>query len=596
MGVRGRRLVAFALVGIQSCLLAWGAIRQSPTCNEVAHLVAGLSYWDFGRFDVYRVNPPLTKMIAALPVLAAHPRADWTSFYESPGARPEFEMGKDFVAANGERSLWLVSIARWSCIPFAWLGAWSCYSWARDLYGGTAGLLALTLWTFCPNILAHAQLVTPDAGATAFGLAASYSLWCWLKKPVWNRAILAGCLLGLAELTKFTWIVLFALWPVTWVGCRLTNRRFRAQFALWCQEGFQLSVALLLALNVINLGYGFEGSFQRLDSLPFVSRTLGKTNLVEGLVTVQPGSNRFADCWLGCLPVPLPRNFVIGLDLQKKDLEHFSQPSYLHGQFRERGWWYYYVYAAAIKIPLGTWLLFLLAAFTSPKWRQGERNWTNCWRDILAVGGPLVTLVAIVSSQTGLTSHFRYALPALPFAFILASRVAKVFEEDYFWPKLLVAASLSWSMMSSLWIYPHSLSYFNEFVGGPNGGADHLLGSNLDWGQDLLFLRDWLAAHPEAKPLRLVYYGPVDPRDMGFGQFRQTLVEANGQRNQDKRNPKPEWLAISVELLRQAAAGVPPDLRPWNADQPVQSGLLVSRRPDAQAGYSIHVYRPETAP
>jgi hypothetical protein len=133
------RWSALTIVAVQTALLGWGAVRQSPTYNEVAHLVAGVSYWQFGRFDVYRVDPPLTRLVAALPVVAAQPRTDWKVFDE--GARPEFELAKDFVAANGERSLWLYTIARWACIPFSWLGAWICFRWGRELYGSTAGLL-----------------------------------------------------------------------------------------------------------------------------------------------------------------------------------------------------------------------------------------------------------------------------------------------------------------------------------------------------------------------------------------------------------------------------------------------------------------------
>ncbi len=42
------------------------------------------------------------------------------------------------------------------------------------LYGSTAGLLSLTLWVFCPNILAHARLITTDVAATSMGVLATY--------------------------------------------------------------------------------------------------------------------------------------------------------------------------------------------------------------------------------------------------------------------------------------------------------------------------------------------------------------------------------------------------------------------------------------
>src|SRR5207247_908053 len=73
-----------------------------------------------------------------------------------------------------------------------------------------------------------------------------------------------------------------------------------------------------------------------------------------------------------------------------------------------------------------------------------------------------------------------------------------------------------WSVVSSLCVYPHSLSYFNEFVGGPCNGHLHLLESNVAWGQDLIFLRRWIDQHPEAKPLRLASFGRVDPRILGI--------------------------------------------------------------------------------
>jgi hypothetical protein len=54
-----------------------------------------------------------------------------------------------------------------------------------------------------------------------------------------------------------------------------------------------------------------------------------------------------------------------------------------------------------------------------------------------------------------------------------------------------VAGFFCWFLASSLWIYPHSLSYFNETVGGPLNGSKHLLGSSVDWGQDLFYAREW---------------------------------------------------------------------------------------------------------
>ncbi|MBA3314633.1 MAG: hypothetical protein H0T47_15270 [Planctomycetaceae bacterium] len=172
------------LLSIHAGLLAYAATRHSPTLNEPGHLVAGLSYWEFGRFEVYRVNPPLTRLVAALPVLAAGYEMDWSRFHDGPGARPEFALGEDFVKANGERSIWLFTIARWACIPISVIGGIFSFLWGRELYGAAAGLVSLALWCTDPNILAHAELITPDAAATTFGVGAGYTFWrCSNSQP-----------------------------------------------------------------------------------------------------------------------------------------------------------------------------------------------------------------------------------------------------------------------------------------------------------------------------------------------------------------------------------------------------------------------------
>src|SRR5690606_18779221 len=77
-----------------------------------------------------------------------------------------------------------------------------------------------------------------------------------------------------------------------------------------------------------------------------------------------PPGNRFADTWLAKAPVPFPKNYVQGIDTQKVDFER-GMRSYLGGEWSDRGWWYFYLYAGAIKIPLGTLLLFALATVVS---------------------------------------------------------------------------------------------------------------------------------------------------------------------------------------------------------------------------------------
>ena len=349
--------VVISLLAIHSALLAYSAYVHSPTLNEPGHLVAGLSHWKFGRFELYRVNPPLVRMIAALPVMAVGYEEDWSGFHEGPGARPVFGMGEDFVAANGKRSFYLFMIARWACIPLSWIGAITCFLWARDLFGRPAGVMACVLWCFSPNILAHASLVTPDAGGTAFGVAACYTFWRWLKKPTWSQAALTGVVLGLAELCKTTLILFYPVWPVLWVIYRWQDRRSMTN-RHWLREAGMLALRMAIGIYMLNLGYGYEGSLKPLKEFHFVSDLFtGQASEGSGQDTSSPPSqggarggststadssggesvpsnNRFAETWLGNLPVPFPKNYLFGIDIQQRDFEDYGRPSYLRGQWQ----------------------------------------------------------------------------------------------------------------------------------------------------------------------------------------------------------------------------------------------------------------------
>jgi hypothetical protein len=309
------RFLVSGLLLIEAGLLAWGAVWHSPNNDEIAHLAAGVSHWHLGRFDLYRVNPPFVRMLAALPVLLARPATDWTNIDKE--LRPEWRVGVDFMKANGPRFFWYFTLARWACIPLCLAGGYLCFRWGQELYGEPAGLLALILWCFCPNIIAHGQIITPDIGATTFGVGASYFFWCWLKEPSARRAVVAGLALGLAEITKTIWIILFILWPLIWASWVWSNARERQRP---CGQGqlLQLLTIALLGLAVINVAYGLEGSFQRLEEYEFGCRLLSGQDHRSGIYAT---GNRFRDTWVGALPVPVPANYLLGMDVQKWEFE-----------------------------------------------------------------------------------------------------------------------------------------------------------------------------------------------------------------------------------------------------------------------------------
>jgi dolichyl-phosphate-mannose-protein mannosyltransferase len=582
-----RGLCALMLAG-HAGLLAWSAYCHSPVFNELGHLPAGLSHLQLGRFDLYTVNPPLVRTVAATSVCLEAPTTDWTRYVSPSTARPEVLVGLDFLQANRPHSFWLYTVGRWMCIPFSVLGGYICFRWANRLYGNTAGLMATALWCACPYVLGHACLMTPDAHAASVGLAAIYLFWRWLLAPCWNHALVAGLVLGLAELTKFTLLVFYPLCLVTWLLYRLSGPQ-RVPSPRWFRESAQFSALMMLSVLIINLGYCFEGSFQRLGVYRFHSRTLTGARLLADIPA--DGQNRFTDTWIGELPVPLPMNYLQGIDYQKSDFERGFR-SYLHGKWKHGGWWYYYLYSLAVKAPLGTWMLISLAIGVSLL----ASGYSAPWRDEMALLLPAIAILMLVSSQTGFSAHSRYVLPALPFVFVWASKLGRCVALQQWKMMGIAVAALCWSIGSSLWHFPHNLSYFNELVGGPMNGHAHLLDSNIAWGQDLLYLRKWLDSHPEAAPIHLASFGWVDPRmaeiDSVLPPLGPDRLRHVADTTPDRFGPHPGWYAIDVNHLHSTNDAVVDEhgelSRPANEN--LNYRYFLHFHPVATAGYSIFIY------
>lgn len=564
---RLHRLILALVLIIHAGLLAYQSYFNAPNLDESAHLTAGYSHWEFGNFTLYRVNPPLIRMWAAVPLLVTPPETDWSGFSDTPFSRSEFSVGTAFHSANGLEAFWYCTLARWVLIPVSLMAAWVCWRWATELFGPDAGLLAATLWCFCPNALAWGASITPDTGSAAFGILAAWRFRQWLRDPSWKNAGIAGAVLGLVQLTKTTWVILFGMWPLLWAVWFFFGKKDEAKRP----SVLQLGLILAMALYLLNLGYGFEESGLALKEFTFISQTLG------GELAHDDGGNRFRDTWLGELPVPVPANYVRGVDVQKYDFER-GKWSYLRGEQKEGGWWYYYLYALLVKTPIG---FLVLIAVSVAMW-VCCRSCRADWRDEMLLIVPAAAILVLVSSQTGFNRYLRYVLPAMPFVYVFAARVAASLRGMRRAPIAVVVLLCGAGIVSSLSVFPYSMAYFNYAVGGPSGGRDHLLDGNLDWGQDLLRFRDWVDEHPDARPLMtsLTTFVPLD----SIGIESQAM--GGGVHGDDEQLPQPEpgWYAIGVNHLM--------GYRLFGSQQK-ECMRFMNREPVEVIGHTIYIFHVE---
>lgn len=128
---------------------------------------------------------------------------------------------------------------------------------------------------------------------------------------------------------------------------------------------------------------------------------------------------------------------------------------------------------------------------------------------------------------------------------------------------------------------PHQLAYFNELVGGPDRGYRYLLDSNLDWGQDLRGVKEYMDRE-NVPIIYLSYFGTAPPSYYGIRyQFVPGTwpLEWPVQTERVPADTARKLLAISVNNLQDLL----------NPSYPLFEWLR-EREPIAKIGYSIFIY------
>jgi hypothetical protein len=202
--MRMSRLAAGVAILLLVCFAvqAWLAARSdSVTIDEFADLPVGLAMIRTGDTGLDPINPPLSRIFFALSQLPDPPR------FDPEGRRLPFRLGEEFMRENADRYHERFVRARVLVILLALLVGMLVHRWARLLYGPGSALVALFLFTFSPDMLAHGYLVTADlAGALGF-IAAAFATWVFFGRPSPPRALLLGGAIGLGALLKLSGVV-----------------------------------------------------------------------------------------------------------------------------------------------------------------------------------------------------------------------------------------------------------------------------------------------------------------------------------------------------------------------------------------------------
>jgi tetratricopeptide (TPR) repeat protein len=182
--------------------------------------------------------------------------------------------------------------------------------------------------------------------------------------------------------------------------------------------------------------------------------------------------------------------------------------AFLAGEYSDEGWWYYFPVVFLIKTPISLIALAAIGVFVLVR-RRLELGWKN--EAFIVVP---VVIYLIVSAANTFHVGVRHLLPVYPFILLIGTAGAMMLVRRRA-GRLALAGLMAFWVAEVADVYPHTLTFFNRFVGGPGNGYKYLADSNIDWGQGLKQLKIWMDR--ESVPhIGLAYYGTADPAYYGI--------------------------------------------------------------------------------
>lgn len=549
------------------------ATHASITFDEGPHLAIGYATLRTGDFRLQpvHIHPPLANVLAAAPLLLQSDLPD-------PRTVDGWEIAS--LSAITDAVVWqyphparIATAGRVPMLLLSVLLGTLIYRWAKDLGGWRAGLLALTLYVFDPNCIAHGSLITTDMPAVFFIVATLYLTSCALRvanselritnhelrimvRPSVTRLVAIGVLMGLAQLAKVSALMLVPVVGLLLLIRGLANYELRVtnyvlRFAFYVLRAWLIVFGI--AALVVWAGYGFE-------------------------IGIAPG-----------FPFPLPAATHIRIFQSLREHYELGHPTFLMGQVGDHGWWWYFPVAFALKTPLPVLMMVAGCAFgvgTLKRWdvpafkRQIGRFLSLFLFPMLYAASSLFSSVNI---------GYRHLLPLLPFLYVgignrgwvIGKSLSRIANHESRITNYILRFTfyvlIIWLIVGTVALAPHFLTFFNEIAGGARGGYRYLVDSNLDWGQSLWDLRRWMVENSEDhvyyahySPARPDVYGinadflPPDPRTVAFAPW----------------NPAPGLYAIGATVLQGPYA---PEINTY--------AWFRAREPLARLGNALWVYR-----
>jgi 4-amino-4-deoxy-L-arabinose transferase-like glycosyltransferase len=481
------------LLAVMSMELALSVRHQSQTFDEACHIFAGVRYWKNSDFGMNPEHPPLVKLLATAPLLSLPLRMPPVP--DEYFRVVEYEVGRQFLYDNDANSLlWRARLA--AAILTIALGV-TIFLVANSMWGTGPAFLALALFAFEPNFLAHGALVTTDIGVTLGLFLGVASFYRFSKKPSVQRLAAAGLAAGFCLSVKHSGILIFPMLFCLAIAELLPLRdaaakRFSPELGRKAvRQAGALAAITAISLVVLWSMYGFRYSARRAGetvnpSLPeYTKQAMGTTARAAFIMQIAR------------LHI-VPQAYLYGVvDIYAPG----DLPTVMFGKYYPKAQWFYFPAIFLIKSTLAFLLLCCLAPLS------GALRDRAYQREVLFLVIPCAVYL-VVALLSGINYGVRHLLPVFPFLIVLVASGAWNLSKRHRALAAVVAVLVAFHAVSSMRAFPNYIPYSNELWGGPENTHKVLADSNVDWGQGLKAMKQYIDEH-HVQDCWFAYFGAL---------------------------------------------------------------------------------------
>jgi len=488
---KGSSIVSFLVIILHFLSQIYLASYESQTTDEAVHISAGYTYLIKKDFRFNPEHPIMPKIFCAIPLIFIKPKIppdnlfwDKSENYLYDSWRENRSFGEKMLYEYGNNPEQILFWTRIPTVIISTLFTTFLFLFLKKKFNDKTATFGILLFVTNPVISSHSHFVTTDIWVSFGFFISIISFFKFLYKPNLKNGVYLSLSIAFTFLSKFTAIILIPFFLVYFAFAKRRKTlcseimKYPSKFLL-----IFLSVWIIIIISYLP-GLRIPPDSKKLEEIASENKTAIELN-----PKIIPLYDKFRF-------ILIPKDYIKGLAMVINHTQS-GHSSFLLGKTSEKGWWYYFpiVFLAKNQELFLLLVFFSLVRFFYEKKHEKYNDLNFCF--LVFVG---IYLIFSMMSKANL--GVRHILPIFaPLIFISAQLSDSKKKKE----RLFSYFSIFFLTIQSIFIFPNNLSYFNLFFGGSLNGYKIANGSNLDWGQDLKKIRDYVKMKKLDKPF--IEYG-----------------------------------------------------------------------------------------